>query len=61
MANLLALSLFPSAPGRWGLKTAGWSGEGELLTWPIWESPATADTIRSLVLLRALSAAIAAH
>jgi hypothetical protein len=30
MANLLAyraLSLFPSAPGRWGLKTAGWSGE----------------------------------
>jgi hypothetical protein len=59
MANLLAyraLSLFPSAPGRRGLKTAGWSGDGEFFTWPIWGTPATADTIRSLILFSGLGA-----
>jgi hypothetical protein len=59
MANLLAyraLSLFPSAPGRRGLKTAGWSGEGELFTWPIWKSPAAVDTVRSLILSTGLRA-----
>jgi hypothetical protein len=54
MANLLAyraLALFPSAPGRQGLETTGWSGPGEFFTWPVWEHPVDPDTIRSLMLL----------
>jgi CRISPR-associated endonuclease/helicase Cas3 len=54
MANLLAyrgLALFPSAPGRRGLETTGWSAAGELFTWPIWEHGADPDTIRSHLLL----------
>src|SRR5262249_7402142 len=61
MANLLAyraLSLFPSAPGRRGLETTGWSGSGEFFTWPIWEHPADPDTIRSHMLLPDLSTEI---
>jgi len=56
MANLLAyraLALFPSAPHRFGLATAGWSKQqdGEAFTWPLWPGPAGPDTIRSLLLL----------
>jgi len=64
MANLLAyraLALFPSAPGRRGLQTAGWSGPGEFFTWPIWEYPADPDTIRSQMLLTNLAAKIPDH
>lgn len=56
MANLLAyraLALFPSAPRRSGLVSAGWSKQkdGEAFTWPLWVGPAGPDTIRSLLLL----------
>ena len=54
MANLLAyraLSLFPSAPTPWGLRTTGWSRSGDAFTWPLWSPPAAAGTIRSLMLL----------
>jgi hypothetical protein len=54
MANLLAyraLALFTSAPGGRRLETTGWSGRGELFTWPVWEHPADPDTIRSQMLL----------
>ena len=53
MANLLAyraLSLFSTAPGRRGLETVGWSGSGELFSWPIWDNPIAPDVIRSLML-----------
>jgi hypothetical protein len=60
-ANLLAyraLVLFPSAPSRKGLATTGWCrGDAPAFTWPIWEDPAHLDTIRSLLQVRALSAA----
>jgi hypothetical protein len=61
MANLLgyrALALFPSAPGRRGLETTGWSGPGKFFTWPVWEHPADPDTIRSQMLLPDLGAEI---
>ena len=61
MANLLAyrgLALFPSAPGWRGLETTGWSGAGELFTWPIWDHAADPDTIRSQMLLADLEADI---
>lgn len=56
MANLLAyraLTLFSSAPRRYGLVTTGWSKQaGEnVFTWPLWDQPAGPDTIRSLLLL----------
>jgi hypothetical protein len=60
MANLLAyraLALFPSTPSPKGLRTTGWSlSDREFFTWPIWEKPSEPDTIRSLMLLRELSA-----
>lgn len=60
MANLLAyraLTLLPSAPGANGLRTTGWSRSGgDFFTWPVWETPADADSIRSLMLLDTLSA-----
>jgi hypothetical protein len=61
MANLLAyrsLTLFSSAPKRGGLGVAGWItlDEGPAFTWPIWEFPASVDTIRSLLQLRELAA-----
>jgi hypothetical protein len=61
MANLLAyraLALFPSAPGRLGLETTGWSRSGEFFTWPLWEDPSDPDTIRSQMLLPDLRADI---
>jgi hypothetical protein len=59
MANLLAyrsLALFPSAAQRGGLGVAGWlKGDKEsAFTWPLWEWPASIDTIRSLLQLREL-------
>jgi hypothetical protein len=61
MANLLAyrsLALFPSAARRAGLAVAGWASidEQPTFTWPIWEFAASADTIRSLLQLRELTA-----
>ncbi len=61
MANLLAyrgLVLFPSAPTRRGLGVSGWAvlDREASLIWPIWEFPAGADTIRSLVQLLILTA-----
>lgn len=53
MANLLAyraLSLFSTVPGSRGLETVGWSGSGELFSWPIWNHPIAPDVIRSLML-----------
>ncbi|MGH8953057.1 MAG: type I-G CRISPR-associated protein, Cas3-extension family [Acidimicrobiia bacterium] len=54
MANLLgyrSLSLFPSAPRRGGLRVVGWFGLNKepSFTWPLWDSPALPDTIRSLL------------
>lgn len=54
MANLLgyrALELFPCAPSTRGLATTGWAriGEDQTFTWPIWEPPVDAETIRSLL------------
>jgi len=62
MANLLAylgLSFFPCTPGHRGLGTTGWTthDEGHVFTWPIWEWPATPDTIRSLLQLQELTEA----
>lgn len=62
MANLLAyrsLILFPCAPGRGRLRVAGWTllDREPAFTWPIWEFPASTDTIRSLVGLTELTAA----
>jgi hypothetical protein len=56
MANLLAyraLALFPTAPTSRGLGTAGWIQleDWEAFTWPLWQYPATLDTVRSLVQL----------
>jgi hypothetical protein len=56
MANLLAyraLVLFPCAPTRQGLAATGWTGHA--FTWPIWEFPASPDTIRSLLQVRELA------
>jgi hypothetical protein len=59
MANLLAyrgLMLFPCAPTRSGLATTAWSlPNEEIFTWPIWEFPASPDTIRSLLQLHELT------
>jgi len=54
MANLLAyraLVYFPCAPEPRGCATAGWTLErtSPAFTWPIWEPPLGADTIRSLL------------
>lgn len=61
MANLLAyraLSLFPSAPTRLGLATAGWMKEHDAeepsFTWPLWRAPVGLDSVRSLLVLREL-------
>jgi len=61
MANLLAyraLVLFPSAPRLGRLGTVGWTDcdDEQAFTWPLWEFAASAETIRSLVALRELSA-----
>lgn len=60
MANLLAyrgLALLPAVPAAQGLATVGWHiGRGlEAFTWPLWDSPATIDTIASLLRLRELT------
>ena len=60
MANLLAyraLPLFPCAPGRRGLGTTAWAiiNDADAFTWPIWESTAAPDTIRSLLQLSELA------
>jgi hypothetical protein len=60
MANLLAyraLVLFPCAPERRGLGATGWTlvKKEWVFTWPIWESAAPPDTIRSLLQLRDLT------
>jgi hypothetical protein len=56
MANLLAyraLALLPTAPTSRGLGAAGWieRGDSQAFTWPLWQYPATLDTVRSLVQL----------
>lgn len=58
MANLLAyraLAFFPCAPGARGLVATGWTAgrESDRFTWPLWEPPLSADTIRSLLRHRA--------
>ncbi|MCE7872576.1 hypothetical protein DYH09_19645 [bacterium CPR1] len=56
MANLLAyrgLCLLPSAPGRKGLSTTGWS-QGSCFTWPIWDGRLGPDCVRSLLQLKEL-------
>ena len=60
MANLLAyraLALFPCAPGQHGLVTTAWttSDDERAFTWPIWQVPATLDTVRSLLQQRELA------
>jgi hypothetical protein len=59
MANLLAyrsLVLFPCAPRRGRLRTTAWAvlGGEPTFTWPLWEFPAKADTVLSLLQLREL-------
>ncbi len=52
MANLLAyraLVFFPCAWDGRALATAGWTADGDCLTWPLWETPLSADTLRSLL------------
>lgn len=60
MANLLAyraLALFPCAPTRYGLGTTAWTTtqttneENPSFTWPLWDFPATADTVRTMLQL----------
>ena len=64
MANLLAyraLALFPAAPTGRGLAAAGWReaddepGRQRWFTWPLWDSPAGADVVRSLLGARELA------
>lgn len=62
MANLLAyraLVFFACVPASRGLQIAGWAKDRELdcFTWPLWEMPLTADTIRSLLQSSAFGAA----
>lgn len=57
MANLLAyraLCLFPAAPRSRRLRVVGWANiRGEtVFSWPLWEVPASIETIRSLLALR---------
>lgn len=57
MANLLAyraLALFSTAPTNRRLDAAGWDSDHRHFTWPIWEHPLSADTVRSLVQLHEL-------
>ena len=54
MANLLAyraLAFFSCVPAARGLRTVGWAKDRDVesFTWPLWEIPLTADTIRSLL------------
>jgi len=60
MANLLAyraLALFPTTPTGRGLVATGWYDEGEgrdrreFFTWPLWEYPATLDSVRTVLQL----------
>ncbi len=63
MANLLAyraLALFAAAPTGRGLAVTGWREEDgderrKFLTWPLWESSAGVDVVRSLLALRELT------
>ena len=41
-----SLPLFPSVPGDEQLLTSGFDREGNNLTWPVWESPVSVDTLR---------------
>ena len=66
MANLLgyrALVFFPSAPYGHHLATTAWRRiDGNLtLTWPVWETPADPDTVRSLLQCSELQAAAPNH
>jgi hypothetical protein len=57
MANLLAyraLAIFPSAPFRQRLQTAGWDPDQKTFAWPLWEWSLNLDAVRSLVQLREL-------
>lgn len=52
MANLLAYRALAFCPCAWdgrALATAGWTADRECFTWPLWETPLTADTVRSLL------------
>lgn len=56
MANLLAyraLALFPTAPTGRRLAAAGWilQEDRPTFSWPLWEFPASVDTVRTLVQL----------
>lgn len=56
MANLLAyrsLAFLPTVPRRRALEQVGWASETRdpVFTWPVWEWPAPADTIASLLAL----------
>ncbi len=59
MANLLAyraLVMFPSAPRGSKLTTTAWADHGDtpVFTWPLWEHPLDAASIRSLLTLAEL-------
>ncbi len=63
MANLLAyraLALFASCPRRGDLATTAWSRNDKepVFTWPLWQHPSDLDTIRSMLLLSELGAAM---
>jgi hypothetical protein len=55
-----ALPLFPAVPTHRGLRTTGFETRARAheLTWPIWAQPAGVDTIRSLLALPELQAAV---
>jgi len=60
MANLLGyrgLALFPYAPRRGRIRVVGWMDldDGSVFTWPLWQHPASVDTIRSLLALPELT------
>lgn len=67
MANLLgyrALVLFPCAPRRGRLRVVSWRtppDDERAFTWPLWELPASPDTIRSLFTLPELASLRPAH
>jgi hypothetical protein len=51
-----ALPLFPTVPTITRLRTTGFCTRGRAheFTWPVWTQPASLDTVRSLISLRAL-------
>jgi hypothetical protein len=58
MANLLAyraLSLFPTVPQGSRLAATGWDVQQRVFSWPLWERPIGAETVRSILQMQELT------